>query len=211
MDLANYRENYSRSFLDESQLPESPSILFESWFKEVLESGKEDPTAMALATADEHAKPSVRMVLLKGLDSRGYIFYTNYESRKSLELIKNPQAALLFFWNEFQRQVRIEGHVLKLSDAESDEYFFQRPAESRISAMISPQSQGIPDRNWLENRVDAYQRQNPGGPDQRPDFWGGYLLVPDRYEFWQGRENRLHDRIQFIRSGEAWKINRLAP
>ncbi|MHC1707143.1 MAG: pyridoxamine 5'-phosphate oxidase [Bacteroidales bacterium] len=211
MNLSDYRENYSKYSLDNKDLPSDPVDLFNAWFKEVITSGLEDPTAMVLATADPSGQPSARMVLLKGLESRGYVFFTNYLSRKGHELSVNPQAALLFFWKEYQRQVRIEGRVQQLPVSESDQYFMQRPLDSRISAIISPQSRIIPDRLWLEEKVEKFIQDNPDGPSQRPNNWGGYLLVPQRYEFWQGRENRLHDRFQFSKEGNSWTIDRLAP
>lgn len=211
IDLSNYRENYTFGSLDESGLPPDPEILFESWFNNVLAGGTTDPNAMVLATASSGGFPSARMVLLKGLDKRGFIFFTSYLSRKAGELAINPRAALLFFWKEYQQEVRVEGYVEKLPVAESDRYFLQRPPESRISAVISPQSQRIPDRKWLEDKVTEFNNTHPEGAIIRPDTWGGYLLIPEIYEFWQGRENRLHDRIQYSRKDNEWIINRLAP
>ncbi len=210
MDLSSYRQDYSLSFLDEKDLPEVPASLFQQWFEDVLQSGKEDPTAMALATASAAGKPSCRMVLLKAFEDDTFVFYTNYESRKAAELNENPFASLLFFWPAFERQVRIEGQVSAVDTASSDSYFQQRPAESRLSAIVSPQSREIPSRRWLETKLEALKLQ--GNPETlRPAFWGGYRLTPHRYEFWQGRPDRLHDRIVYERNASAWRRFRLAP
>lgn len=211
MDLSDFRENYLKRKLEESDLPADPFSLFEKWFGEVVSLGIEDPTAMALSTCDANGKPSSRMVLLKGIDKGGFIFYTNYMSRKSADLTANPQASLLFYWKDLQCQVRIEGKVSQLSPLESDLYFYSRPVESRIAAIVSPQSQVIPDRSWLETKARKYREEHPEGPVQCPPFWGGYLLLPEMFEFWQGRENRLHDRFRYSTKGIGWKRERLAP
>lgn len=211
MELSDYRMNYERHTLDESSVPSNPFQLFEGWFTDVLTSGTEDPTAVVLATADKEGKPSARMVLLKGLDKRGYIFYSHYQSRKGRELEQNPNASLLFFWKEFQRQVRVEGRVERLSLEESDQYFRQRPFENRVSAAISPQSQVIQGRPWLEYQVKQCKDKYADGNIPRPAEWGGYLLTPSRFEFWQGRKDRLHDRLMYTLTGNAWQLQRLAP
>jgi pyridoxamine 5'-phosphate oxidase len=211
MELSDYRMSYEKDRLDEASAPPNPFQLFESWFTGVLESGTEDPTAVVLATADKEGKPSARMVLLKDLDKRGFIFYSHYQSRKGRELEENPNASLLFFWKELQRQVRVEGRVERLTSEESDRYFLQRPYENRVSAAISPQSRVIPGRPWLEHQVEQCKSTHADGNIPRPAEWGGYLLIPSQFEFWQGRKDRLHDRLLFTLSANAWLLQRLAP
>ena len=198
------------SFLSKRTADTDPMRQFERWMAEALAAGIEEPTAMALATVSADGKPSARMVLLKGSDENGFVFFTNYRSRKAMEMESNPNVSLLFHWKELERQVRIEGAVHKITAAESDTYFHSRPLESRINAVISPQSDVIPDRHYLENLRDEYLKARPGEP-VRPPHWGGYRVVPEVIEFWQGRPGRLHDRIRYSRGKDGWVMERLAP
>jgi pyridoxamine 5'-phosphate oxidase len=192
--------------LDEADVAADPLEQFRAWFAEASEA-VDVPEAVALATAASDGAPSARMVLLKRADERGFAFVSGYESRKGRELAENPQAALLFYWHPLGRQVRIEGRVVRLPDAESDEYFASRPRASRISAVASAQSEVVPSREALEARV----RDLAGTVVRRPSTWGGFVLVAHTYEFWQHRENRLHDRLRYRRDGERWLLERLAP
>jgi pyridoxamine 5'-phosphate oxidase len=208
--LADLRKEYALKTLDEADVDRDPLKQFGVWMVEAIHAQIPEPTAMTLATADAAAHPSARVVLLKGLDPRGFVFFTNYESRKGLELAANPFAALTFFWKELERQVRIEGTVEKVSAAESSAYYVTRPLGSRVGAWASPQSRVIDNRAWLEKRWTELGAQ-PGENPERPPHWGGYRVIPGYLEFWQGRMSRLHDRIAFSRVGDAWKIARLAP
>ncbi|MCX6135026.1 MAG: pyridoxamine 5'-phosphate oxidase [Ignavibacteriales bacterium] len=210
-DLGRLRKEYSRHALSESDVDLDPLVQFSCWFQESLRALVPEPNAMALATATEEGKPSVRMVLLKGYDERGFVFYTNYEGRKSSELFRNPNAALLFFWVELERQIRIEGTVEKTSRGESEEYFKARPLESRLGAWASRQSAVIPGRSDLEQKVLDLKERYAGREVPVPPFWGGFRLLPQVFEFWQGRENRLHDRIRYSLQGGVWVIERLSP
>lgn len=192
--------------LDEADVAADPLEQFRAWFAEASEA-VDVPEAVALATAASDGAPSARMVLLKRADERGFAFVSGYESRKGRELAENPQAALLFYWHPLGRQVRIEGRVARLPDAESDEYFASRPRASRVSAVASAQSEVVPSREALEARV----RDLSGTVVRRPSTWGGFVLVAHTYEFWQHRENRLHDRLRYRRDGERWLLERLAP
>ncbi len=205
------RRDYRRNVLDERHLPEDPSVLCRAWLEEVLQAGLPEPNAVVLATATPDGIPSARVVLLKGMDERGLIFFTNYESRKALELEANPRAALLFFWEPLERQLRIEGSVDRLAPNESDRYFDSRPFDSRISALVSPQSRKVDSRQALEQLWQKAKSKAESHGVQRPDHWGGLLLSPSAFEFWQGRENRLHDRIIYRREGMRWQVQRLAP
>jgi pyridoxamine 5'-phosphate oxidase len=207
-ELADMRENYKKGILDKAHTDQSPLVQFQHWFDEAVASAIPEPNAMILATASAQGKPSARTVLLKGIDEAGFIFFTNYNSRKGREIAENPQASLLFFWGELQRQVRIDGHLEKISSAENDEYFYSRPFESQIGAMASPQSQVIESRKWLEQRMEDLLLQKKS---ERPAHWGGYQLQPSEIEFWQGRPNRLHDRIQYFQEAGVWMRRRLAP
>jgi len=210
-NIADIRNDYRLNSLDEKDVAANPVEQFTHWWSDALNSEIYEPNAMTLATATKDGKPSARIVLLKGFNEKGFVFYTNYQSHKGKELAENPNAALVFFWKEIERQIRIEGVVEKISAEESDAYFFSRPEGSRIGAWASPQSKIITNRQLLEANVERlikeFQQNIP-----RPDHWGGYRLMPSLIEFWQGRTNRLHDRFQYTKiSQEKWKIERLAP
>jgi len=210
MDLAALRQEYMRAGLHEKDLDADPLAQFGAWFDEALRSGVALPNAMTLATATKKGRPSARTVLLKGFDAHGFVFYTHYRSRKGRDLEENPRAMLLFCWEELERQVGIEGTVTRVSAAESDEYFAARPLGSRLSASISPQSEVVANREALEARLEEASKRWRTAPP-RPEKWGGYRLAPERFEFWQGRKDRLHDRLCYRKAGDVWKIERLAP
>ena len=210
MDLAALRQDYMRAGLHEKDLDADPFSQFGSWFDQALRSGIALPNAMTLATATTTGRPSARTVLLKGFDARGFVFYSHYRSRKGRELEKNPRAMLLFRWEELERQVGIEGLVRQVSAAESDQYFASRPLGSRLSAIISPQSEVVASRKALEAKLEEAAKRWRDAPP-RPVAWGGYRLEPERFEFWQGRRDRLHDRLCYRKAAGAWKIERLAP
>ena len=202
---------YDRLTLRESDVDPDPIRQFSKWFEEAITIGVIEPHSMALATSTPDGRPSVRIVLLRGCDERGFVFFTNYESRKAIELEANPRAALALHWHELERQVRIEGRVERVSAAESEAYFQSRPIGSRLGAWASRQSEVIAGRESLEARYEELQSRYPDGEVPRPENWGGYLVVPDIMEFWQGRPNRLHDRLLFSRRGTGWVVERLAP
>lgn len=210
MDLAALRQEYMRAGLHESDLAPDPFVQFGNWFGEALQSGIALPNAMTLATATRAGRPSARTVLLKSFDASGFVFFTHYRSRKGREIEANPEAMLLFRWGELERQVGIEGRIAKVSAAESDEYFATRPLGSRLSAIISPQSEPVVSREVLETALAEASKRWRNEPP-RPPHWGGYRLVPERFEFWQGRRDRLHDRLSYRKAEGAWKIERLAP
>jgi pyridoxamine 5'-phosphate oxidase len=209
--LNSLRREYSMLELDEKSVMKNPFKQFEFWMEQAIEAKLDDLNAMSLATADAKGKPDVRVVLLKSFDSNGFVFYTNYKSEKAKQIEKNKYAALNFFWVDLQRQVRINGTLKKTSAAESDEYFATRPRESQLGAWASTQSAVIKNRQVLDDRFLYYFEKYKGSDVPRPPQWGGYILKPSRIEFWQGRENRLHDRILFERNKEDWKISRLSP
>ena len=211
MELADIRKDYRLKVLDEQQVDSNPMNQFESWLNEAFEAKVNEPTAMVLATATKLGIPSTRVVLLKAFSENGFGFFTNYESRKGEEIAENQHVALLFHWPELERQVRIEGVAQRTSDAVSDEYFNSRPFESRLSAVISAQSKVVPDRAYLEKLWTSQQDETATQPLTRPAFWGGLLIDPVKIEFWQGRSNRLHDRLLFSRKESTWTLARLAP
>ncbi|MCW8817292.1 MAG: pyridoxamine 5'-phosphate oxidase [Ignavibacteriaceae bacterium] len=209
--LNNIRREYKLNKLTEESVHRNPFKQFEIWFDLVLKMDFVEPNAMILATADNKFKPSLRVVLLRGISSKGITFFTNYYSRKGKELLQNSSAALLFYWRELERQVRIEGKIIKISRAECQKYFDTRPVESRIAAWASEQSKEIPNREYLEKRFKLFKKKFSGEKIPVPQYWGGFRLAADYFEFWQGRENRLHDRICYKKSKRSWKIFRLAP
>ncbi|QOY92157.1 pyridoxamine 5'-phosphate oxidase [Paludibaculum fermentans] len=210
-ELARLRVDYAGQDLDERTVHPDPFQQFRTWLDQALASNLKEPNAMALATATREGVPSCRMVLLKGFDPRGFVFFTNYSSSKGLELEQNPRAALTFYWAELERQVRVTGPVERVSARESDDYFAVRPPLARLGAAASPQSQVIPGRAWLKQRVESLQALHSDGDIPRPDDWGGYRVCPASFEFWQGRRNRLHDRILYTGEATAWSIVRLSP
>jgi pyridoxamine 5'-phosphate oxidase len=198
-------------FLEIDNLDADPIIQFRYWLNEALNANVPEPTAMVLSTATPEGKSSSRVVLLKGVDNYGFTFFTNYESKKAMHIADNPAGSLLFYWQALERQVRIEGKILKTAAHESDEYFVTRPEGSKIGAWASPQSRRIPNREYLENLQRDYMRLFRSKVLDRPENWGGYKLIPDMIEFWQSRDNRLHDRFEYVRKGGMWEIYRLAP
>lgn len=211
-DLAGVRKEYRLQSLLEQDVDADPIKQFEKWWHQATESGVEEPNAMTLSTCTRDGKPSARIVLLKEVRRNGFVFFTNYESKKGRQLHDNPYASLVFFWKELERQVRIEGGIEKISAKESDDYFSKRPYESRIGAWSSPQSQVIKNRDVLEKNVAHYTEKFPVQNVPRPANWGGFLVKPSLIEFWQGRPGRLHDRIQYVNNEtKSWIIERLAP
>lgn len=209
--LADIRRDYGELSLSEDSAQPDPLRQFKLWFDDVLEQEKNDPTAMVLSTVDKDGFPDSRVVLLKGIVDGNFIFYTNYQSTKSVQIQNTPYAALNFYWPQMARQVRIRGRVKKVSKEQSDAYFSSRPLTSQFSAIISQQSQVIEHREQLEKTLNELIQQHGQEPVLRPEHWGGYMIVPDEIEFWQGRDNRLHDRIHYYRQKGEWAHRRLAP
>lgn len=211
-DLASLRQEYGARGLVESDLLPDPIVMFRSWFDEAVRAGVAEPNAMTLATATPDGVPSARIVLLKGVDDGGFVFFTNYESAKGRVLAQNPRAALVFFWRELERQVRVRGPVSRVSAEESDRYFESRPAGARLGAWASHQSEILQGREELERALRDVTEQFEGAAVPRPAHWGGYRVRPERIEFWQGRPSRLHDRIEYARaSDDSWSRVRLSP
>lgn len=206
-----WKARLNRSDLEEANAPGDPLALFERWFEEARGAELVDASAMTLATADAEGRPSARTVLLKGFGAEGFRFYTNHDSRKARDLDVNPYAALAIWWDRLERQVRVEGPVKRLSPETSDAYFATRPRGSQLGAHASPQSRVIGGRAALEDALERLSERYGDGPVPRPPNWGGYAVVPEVIEFWQGRENRLHDRLRYTRAGDGWKRERLAP
>ncbi|SDW69756.1 Pyridoxamine 5'-phosphate oxidase [Hydrobacter penzbergensis] len=210
--IADIRRDYKLQSLDENDIAADPITQFTRWWEEAIASHIDEVNAMTLATVTPEGLPAARIVLLKGYDEHGFVFFTNYKSRKGMELEANPHAALVFFWKELERQVRIEGTVSKTSTAESDDYFESRPAGSRIGAWASPQSRVVANRTEIETNYSKYEQQFGYENIPRPENWGGYIVKPSVIEFWQGRGSRLHDRLRYTASGaHKWKRERLAP
>ena len=209
--IADIRKDYKLRSFAEDEAAENPFKQFTNWFNEAVESNIDEVNAMTLATVNAAGKPSARIVLLKGMSEKGYEFYTNYESDKAQEIAGNNNVAIVFFWKELERQIRIEGTVKKAPDDVSDTYFNSRPEESRIGAWSSPQSKIISSREILVENVNATKVKFAGEKITRPSFWGGYIVEPVLFEFWQGRSNRLHDRIEYVKKGDQWIRRRLAP
>lgn len=211
--MQQYRKEYTEIGIDFDDMAADPFSQFGEWFKEAANTGMQEPNGMTLSTVDADGRPSGRIVLLKGWDERGFVFYTNFESRKGKAMGVNPIAALNFWWRELERQVRIEGRIEFATDEESDAYYNSRPRGSRLGAWSSPQSEQIPGRETLQSRFDEMDERFPAdAPLPRPPFWGGYRLVPDRIEFWQGRRSRLHDRMVYeLTDSGVWTLGRLAP
>ncbi len=211
MKLLHFHKKFHPPVLDEKTVESDPIELFKKWFREATEARVNKPEAMALATAGKDGKPSLRIVLLKTFSEEGFRFFTNYDSRKGKEIEENQNVSLLFHWPELEREIRIEGYALKTTEKVSDEYFNSRPVDSRISAIISPQSQPVPGRDYLDNLWNEKQNELKGKDIPRPAYWGGYNVIPEKIEFWQTAPKRLNDRVLYIKKDNLWKIIRLAP
>lgn len=211
MDISHFRREYLRGGLQRDNLAADPVQQFSDWFEQARKTDIADPTAMILATVDSSGKPSQRTVLLKYFDENGYVFFTNYESRKAREIEKNPKVSLLFVWLELERQIMISGTAKKISAAESAKYFMSRPKDSQVAAWVSSQSHPLSSRQMLLQKFAEMKKKLGEGKVPLPSFWGGYKVQPDEYEFWQGRKNRLHDRFHYIPGADGWTIERLAP
>lgn len=211
LSLADLRENYGRGELNEQNCDSNPILLFERWMEEARAAGIRDANAMTVSTATRQGRPSARLMLLKEVSEFGFVFYTNYTSRKASELESNPFAAMTFFWRELERQVRVEGRVQRISREKTGEYFRTRARGSQLGAWVSHQSRTVPNRQALDAKLEELEQRFAGREVSAPEFWGGYRLEPSSVEFWQGRPNRLHDRLCYQRKGEAWIIERLSP
>ncbi len=209
--LAVVNREYGKDSLTEETSPSDPRLLFQRWFADALRARVLDPNAMTLSTLGLDGRPALRTVLLKGFDEKGFVFFTNYESQKGRELARKPLAGLLFYWPTLARQVRVDGKVTRASSQESDHYFHSRPRGSQLSAWVSLQSQRVPNRKYLEKKMAEFEKKFRGKPVPRPPYWGGYRLVPDRFEFWSGKPNRLHDRLRYVKKGAQWIRERLSP
>lgn len=209
--LPSLRENYLKGGLLEIDILPNPFQQFHHWLEDAINAHQKEPNAMTLSTINKDGKPSARIVLLKNLDERGFVFFTNYDSQKGQDLTNKPYASLVFWWGELERQVRVEGEVEKITSAESDEYFNVRPVGSQLGAWASPQSQIIPNREVLENNLKNLEEEYEGKTVPRPQHWGGFRVIPHKIEFWQGRANRLHDRLCYTLKDNQWIIERLAP
>ena len=211
-NLHDFRKDYMQDTLSISEVNKNPIIQFEKWMQEAISSEVvAEPNAMTLVTSTLDGRPSARVVLLKSFNEEGFVFYTNYKSRKAIELIENPHSSIVFDWHMMERQVRIEGIAKKVSEEESDKYFYSRPRESQIGAWVSPQSTFIDGRQELEVRQSKIESEFNNKPITRPPHWGGFVLQPHTIEFWQGRQSRLHDRLIYIKTGDEWMLRRLAP
>ncbi|MBC7654119.1 MAG: pyridoxamine 5'-phosphate oxidase [Oligoflexus sp.] len=210
--IQNLRQDYRSAALSEEDATENPYKLFEKWFSEALNADVLDPNAMTLATCSNNCMPSARIVLLKEFNEEGFVFYTNYESQKGIEIQQNPYVALVFFWADLERQIRVEGVVEKVSEEESTSYFKSRPKGSQLGALTSPQSKRIPNREFLVEKLAQLEKEYEDNEIIKPKYWGGYRVIPNKIEFWQGRSNRLHDRLAYIQEkDQSWKFERLAP
>ena len=209
--LHQMRQEYAAGSLNETNMPQNPMEEFNVWLDFAINSGLTEPNAMTVATATPDAKPSARVVLLKEVNDKGFVFFTNYMSRKGRELIVNPEVAIVFDWHDIERQVRVEGRAEKLSEEESEAYFNERPEDAKIGAWASPQSKIVKDRDELEKHLEEIEEQFEDMPVHRPNHWGGYLIRPSVIEFWQGRPSRMHDRIVYYKTEDGWTMHRLAP
>ncbi|VAX34912.1 Pyridoxamine 5'-phosphate oxidase [hydrothermal vent metagenome] len=209
--IASIRQDYSARSLSRKEVNQHPINQFKTWFEEARHAEIEEVNAMTLSTANKDGRPSGRIVLLKGVENKGFVFFTNYQSKKGLELAENPFASLTFFWKELERQVRIDGRVEKISEADSNTYFKSRPYKSRVGSWVSDQSKPLSSRVELMKKFTVQAAKFIGQEVPKPDFWGGYILIPDSIEFWQGRPSRLHDRIKYKLIDDSWNIERLSP
>ena len=210
-NLHKMRQEYAAGSLNETNMPQNPMEEFNVWLDFAINSGLTEPNAMTVATSTLDGKPSARVLLLKEVNDKGFVFFTNYLSRKGRELVVNPEVALVFDWHDIERQVRVEGRAEKLPEEESEAYFNERPEDAKIGAWASPQSKIVKDREELEKHLEEIEEQFEGMPVHRPSHWGGYLIRPSVIEFWQGRPSRMHDRLVYYKTEEGWTLHRLAP